>query len=337
MHYKYLGVIFQSNARWDQHFDYIKERVRKKCIMISRLVHFAAPPSALAIRTIVCSLVHPVISYGFPVIHFTQSQCNVLNSLVCVPLRRCLALNSHISQVAVFLYHKVHDVQGLWNKRAFSFAHRIRRCSPSILSYVATANYNNKFVDRRRDPPKYCTAWPLLIPDLEEQYGLDIEAHFTNQNLKVKALSNSLQRFLDRKPVAPIFSDHSDFDLTPSLPSSFYHDSVVLFSIRSRLALNSSLLAFSLHQRHLIPSPNCDRCINSVDDLHHRLFDCPRYSLPRADFAARLFMSSCSSFTCRFKAKLVDACYGIHTKKLIRRVRKALNDFLLRINCFKKL
>ena len=210
--FRYLGIIFHKNGRWNDHFNYILPKVRYATLRICRIIRKGLPPSLPIICSLIKTLVHPIISYGFPVVQFTKSQEARLNSLIIQPVKRSLTAFSTTSHAALFINSRLLDVHSLRKKTLFSYAHRTNKLE------------NNPACFRLRDDigefdshcipataPQSTRSFAEQIREIERDFGLSYDQHFSAQQLNQQLPPAGLEICYRRS-----LMHHSSATLTPN-------------------------------------------------------------------------------------------------------------------------
>jgi hypothetical protein len=310
---RYLGVIFHKHMKWSYHLDHILPKVRYAVHRICNIIRKDQPPTLPAICELVKTLVHPIISYGFPVVQFNKSQQQKLNSLMLKPIKRSLHVFSTTSHAALLISMRLLDVNSLYKKHVISFSHRINKYDSNPACCLLREE-----IEALSDPPSSTTARyhnsfvRESLRATESDYKLHFDQNFSSQQLKAAAASDMIQNMLKQKPKAPCVSN---FDINLEHPTRLDHhlraDRPDVIALRSRLRFNSSLLNSSLKKKNMRDSSRCDHCGWPDETLEHVLLHCPRYA------------SSRSVFIQSFNPKppddeLVSICLGMNNDRKIK-------------------
>jgi Reverse transcriptase (RNA-dependent DNA polymerase) len=284
---KYLGVMLHSNGRWDKHFDTIIKKVRYTVHRICRIIHKGQHPTLHAVCELIKTQVHPIISYGFPTIKFTETQIKRLDSLMLLPIKRSLSAFATTSHAALFLTSKLLDVHALWNKKCFSYAHRLHR--QLARTSPASKTFRKDLSDVRRGllprkAPDYTMPFAAKLDDIEKQFEIRHDEHFTAQDIKRSAAMDTINRMIAQNPHSPFtrnYNPHSDHPTR--LDHHLRADPPTVIILRSRLRLSCTHLNSPLFKRKRVASPACPHC-DRPETIEHVLLHCPHYHQARLTF-----------------------------------------------------
>jgi len=263
---RYLGIIFDQNGKWDAHFDAVLSKVRFATHRICKIIRRGQAPTMPLICDLIKTQVHPIVAYGFPVVHFNKTQQEKLNSLILRPLKRALSVFVTTSHAALFINSRLLDVEGLWKKSAMSYSHRLHKMQqtgsriPAFTVFDWDWNETTLHLTLAK-APSYTLSFATQLESLQKEFGLSHDHHFSSQQLKEAAARDMLQRKLYQGSHAPFLKY---FDVQHEHPTRPDHhlrsDPPAVIALRSRLRLNSTVFNSSLHQRRMTASPDCVYC-----------------------------------------------------------------------------
>ena len=135
--YRYLGVTFQRNARWNMHF--VVAKCKLTANLIARINHrVRGPPAAITI-TLVNRVLIPQMSYALAFWRLTKAQERILDQVLAVPLRRALGLHRSASAIRTLWECGVPTISTVRRRAIVQSVSRAVRCSdqrnplPSLL------------------------------------------------------------------------------------------------------------------------------------------------------------------------------------------------------------
>jgi hypothetical protein len=102
--FSYLGVVFHAHGRWNAHFDKVLPKVRYAVRCICKIIRRNHHPTVPVIVELVKTRVLPIITYGFPVIRYSQTQCDILESLILMPIKRSMPVYRTSSHDTLFFF-----------------------------------------------------------------------------------------------------------------------------------------------------------------------------------------------------------------------------------------
>ena len=284
--YRYLGVIFEEHGRWNAHFQAVLQKVRYAVHQICKIIRRNQHPTMPIICELIKTKVQPIISYGFPIVHFTKVQERKLNSLIILPIKRSLSVFRTTSHSALFISSRLLDVEALWSKTALSFAHRLHKLSlnpASELLGLELFDRDHHGSSSSTSVSAYTLSFVSSLHVIETQLGLKHDAHFSSQQLKNAAAIRMMKNMLAENSHAPFLAH---FDVSAESPSRLDHhlrsDPPAVIALRSRLRLNSTVFNGPLHKRKMIATPYCIYCPTAVETIDHVLLFCPHYNAARA-------------------------------------------------------
>ena len=130
-HYEYLGVILQSNLRWDLQCAKVVKKVRAASSLIIRLIRRDEPPRFACVRQLVSALALPIVAYGAHIWHpfsnnlaFTDKHAARILSALIQPLRIALGLPRTPSFHAVLAESGFADIPTTFQRHTISFIAR---------------------------------------------------------------------------------------------------------------------------------------------------------------------------------------------------------------------
>ena len=139
-HYKYLGLTFQSNGRWNKQFASVVAKTKITANLISRINSRNLPPGPLVTASLVKYILIPQMAYALQYWRPTKSQYRTLNQIIATPLRRALGLHKTSSAIRTMWEFGIPDLQSTRLKCLLQSTSRALRSAsnghflPSILS-----------------------------------------------------------------------------------------------------------------------------------------------------------------------------------------------------------
>jgi hypothetical protein len=282
---RYLGVIFHKNGKWDAHFNHILPKVRLAVHRICHTIQRGQHPTLPIVCDLIKTQVHPIITYGFPVVQFNATQRHVLDRLIILPIKRSLSVFATTSHAALFINSRLLDVESLWLKSAISYAHSLQKHPQNPACQVFQTELADADADADVIPsatPAYTRSFASKIREIEARLNLHHDQHISSQQLKEAAAMDMLKRMKEKDPQV-LFLKNFDFD--HEHPTRVDHhlraDPPAVIALRSRLRLNSTLFNSPLHRRKMKDSPHCNHC-GAEETIEHVILSCPRYASARA-------------------------------------------------------
>ena len=307
--YRYLGVTFSSDNKWDIEFAEVLKSVQHSSCMIANVMRPGRFPPFPVVVAFVRSFVLSRIAYSFPVALFSSDQLAQLDRWITFPIRRFLNLHLHVSPSSLFVDSQIFDSLALFYRSCLSFLHRLE-AEPTSL---ALQDYK-KFVEEQ-----HCTTSPVLshslryrpvlsyisphsrscadcwiyyIAQARSSAAIVSDADYNKKSVSIDIERSCLYRHLPiagsllSAPSCSMFlaADASRSALPP-LIASLSTDSPLVIVIKAAIRFHQSLTGDVQNHRHIVgASPFCKHCLPASlqhDSLLHRLFDCPFFSRQR--------------------------------------------------------
>ena len=231
--------------------------------------HSAMTPSTMPL---ICELiktqVHPIISDGFQIVHFTKTQERKFNSLIIFPS------NARST---------------MWFKRALSYCNPLHKLQDNPAARLFTEELKESDEDRiPASTPEYTRSFATKIREAEERLGIVHDQQFSYLQLEEAAALDLLKRMDAERPHSPFLSN---FNLDTEHPTRPDHhpraDPPVVIALRSRLRFDNTLLNSPLHKRKMKASPKCEHC-GQPEAIKHAILPCSQYDSARSNLFAAL-------------------------------------------------
>ena len=304
--FRYLGVVFDAHGDWIRHFQHVLPRVRFATNRICRIIRRGHHPTFPVVVQLVKTQVLPILTYGFPIVHYTAAQCRKLTSMVLTPLKRSLSVFATASHAALYINARLLDIPGLWKKSALSFAHRLHKGdrshpAPSLFSFELS-NIGLNLYDGKA--PQYTLSFVDSLKEIEQDLHIRHDQHFSSRELKDAANRDMLCRMKPHSK-APFLASF----VPASAPASRmdHHlraDAPCVIALRSRLRFDTCQLNASMHHKKMRASQFCPFCPHPFPEtLSHVLLVCSHYDAARTAFIASLGFRPPD-------AQLCDICLG---------------------------
>lgn len=281
-HYKYLGLTFQSNGKWNYQFDSIIAKAKITANLISRINHRNTPPGPLATASLVKYILIPQMSYALHMWRPTKSNFNVMNQLVASVLRRAAGVHKSASAIRTLWEFGIPTFVTTRSVCLLQSVSRAIRSSlkgnflPSVFVNDinnTTAAASSSTTTSAVSTAKYCRPLPHELVDLQQQYPLAQSLPLDRKQVKTFKTISTTNIFIQS-------STPSAFSLKPSLdpPRYFSIDPKPIVCIRARLRLSSALTPRRKHIYGLIDS---DQCCGEKGDTKHVILHCQLYNSAR--------------------------------------------------------
>ncbi|MBA3724599.1 MAG: hypothetical protein H0W89_06995 [Candidatus Levybacteria bacterium] len=287
--YDYVGVIHQSNGRYNEQGTKLIGKVTKAVHFASRIIskniHFNIA------RTLINATVKPLITYGLPFWSPSKQVFTKLNSLLSRPFRRIKGLPLSAHTLSVLADCAIPPVELTRQHELLSYANRINNYTYSNpVKYLFQQHYN--MIDPQ--PPSHPN--PLLVHEakkLESSWNLKHTDEKFNSQAKEKLNLSSYKNW-KLSPSGGDFLKSISKDETYSLPIHTQYDNPKMLKLRSRIRHNRALFNERLNKMNpsKYPSPYCSCDFESIENPQHVLIHCPKYVLSRTQLKSAL--SSCS-------------------------------------------
>ena len=114
--FKYLGVTFQNSMSWSEHCERVQLKLKRAQQLIFRVCHNWHPPTAFVLRHLIDKMMHPILTYGFPIWFLTKAWHDRFNSILGQTAVRILGLPRGSSHAAALVELGILDVQHMLQK-----------------------------------------------------------------------------------------------------------------------------------------------------------------------------------------------------------------------------
>jgi hypothetical protein len=327
--YKYLGLWFSQNGRWEAQFDATIAKCKITANLIARQNHRNHPPSPVISIQLVQLVLIPQLSYCFAFWRLNESQKNAITQVLASSLRRALAVYRGANARELLWEAGIPDVNSLRLRCLLQTISRAARSAgegrklPQLLVDDVASHKALVEEDEVPDSALYCQSFA------EEAYDIceDIEGvkDFPMSGKQIRGVTNAnmTMEFLEGK-VKPHYKH-----LKPQCGLARYIsvDSKPTVCVRARLRMGVALTPKRHHLYKHTPSPQCD-CGTGVGDIEHIILHCPKFAAGRSVCEAQL-----QSLSPSLNLSVHLALGGSPPKPLIQTVRGRFNQQNLHDNC----
>jgi hypothetical protein len=123
--YTYLGLILQSNGKWDSHFNNIKQKAAYSCYLITRIIQRHGPPTPATIRQLTIAIPRARLIWALPFWQPNKSQYAAMDRILTLPLRSALHLPRCTSHAALFAEYGLANMELTREYQQLSYANRL--------------------------------------------------------------------------------------------------------------------------------------------------------------------------------------------------------------------
>jgi hypothetical protein len=277
-HYKYLGLIFQSNGRWDRQFHSVVAKSKITANLIARINHRRhLPPRPLVTSTLVKYILIPQISYAIQYWRPNKTQLRTLNQIIATPLRRALGLHRTASALRTLWEFGIPDVESI---RVRCFLQSISRAYRSHLSgnFLPTILINDITAAAKRDIDSSSSFYCRSI--IDELHTMQIE-HPSASKLPLdrKTLNAITATAMTTHWVANSTARARILKPSPDPPRYLYVDLKPVVCIRARLRL---AVALTPQRKFIYRHTDSDQCCGEAGTTEHVILRCNRFAGARA-------------------------------------------------------
>ena len=264
-HYKYLGVFFQSNMKWQRQTNEVLARVSRVAAVISNVTVPRKPPGLRCVRMLVEALMVPIVGYGLPIWQLPAKRACELHQLLARPLRCCLSLpqrSTHAQSVLVDCglpsFDQLHQLAAL---RLGLSLHRLDGTDPC-----------KPLLFEREDPIA------VIIRNAERAVNCS-----SSDATAVAAAPKLLRRAQHNAWLFDAGGPQSlkAVKLRPGISQHLMLDDRVVCTMRARLRFNRSSLNASLAERKVTSDARCQNC-GVPETTEHCLLYCQLHDTGRA-------------------------------------------------------
>ena len=278
-HFRYLGLIFQNNYKFDLQYNKLVQNITYDMHLINRLIHHSSSsPSPKIIALLIKSISLSKIMYGLPFWYPTDSQYQKLQSILCRPIRKrfWLPRSTHIRSM---LFHLQIPFLNILHQRL------IIRFGLRLLSYNNIHPAKQLFLSQLQLRPthphlntfsklyiKFSSAWshlPITLKNITSTYNHQL----------LSSWSSPLE---DGPHYCQTLITSNNF------PSFLLFDKPHIYRMRLRLRLNRAKL-HSFFKTGLNPLLPCPLCHSYPDTVQH-LISC-HITLPLFQPILRLLLN----------------------------------------------
>ena len=316
--YKYLGVTLTRTLNWHAHAKTVLAKARYASMLIRRIIYYNRPPGVLAVRTIVCATIIPIITYAWPLWKCPAAIVHKLRSAIVQPLRRVLGLPATCHFHSVMVELAIPNLKVMYYRSAIKMFDRFLRLpashhvhhyleregwswrehgpSPAKRHWTAIAANSLGFIT-----PIITGALKSILPVLPSVTTIKktnwLESKWcTAVNTICLQLSRCMwSRLSHGSHIRGLWANVPRNK--PFTPSYIYNDNRTLVTHRARMRMDRTQLkqaSLRHDRRHLLGNDGediCEWCDDQlVDDLDHYLYNCKCPELVNARRAATSHM-----------------------------------------------
>jgi len=269
----YLGLTWQTNARWDAHFEKILTSARKRSGIITSVI-VRNGPSPTAIRLLCDALIRSKIAYGMPVWSPSSlARSHKLDVAITDPFRRSLGLPKSACIESLLTEMRALPTRYYNKLAAITTTRRAELLTPDHPTHeIITAQRLVREPTTRRKP----------IAQKAEQFSRNLRLESPKPKRDSRHVKKALMREhrveWHRSGVSRLLAD-----LTTGLHLPLYlkHDPAQIARIRARLRFDRANLQESISRRSSeSKQTSCLHC-GQTDTLDHLLFECPQLATAR--------------------------------------------------------
>jgi hypothetical protein len=275
-HFKYLGLTFQSNGRWNKQFDAVAAKCKLTANLIARINSRNHPPSPAITASLVKCVLIPQMSYAFAFWRPNKSQFRILNQIIATPLRRALGLHRSSSAVRVMWEFGIPSAAVIRLRcilQTVSRAYRAAR-SGSFLPSLLVEDFRSE--EKGEEKPVFCRSLRCEVREFSPL--LPVNFRFPLDKKVVKTVtSNAMMRewSLVSSAKARAIKPLSD------CPRYIFVDPKPIVCIRARLRLSVALTPQRRFVYGVSSSARCE-CGWLVGDTNHVVMICSKFALDRS-------------------------------------------------------
>jgi hypothetical protein len=270
--YKYLGLVFQSDGKWNAQFDSVVAKANITANLIARINHRNLPPEPMVTATLVRYILIPQIAYSIHLWRPTKAQFRVLNQIIANPLRRALGLHRTASAIRTLWEFGIPTIETI---RLTQFLQSLSRAMRSA--------YNGNFLPAilagdiadpgDNESARYCRPISTELAEIRLQHPSAARLPLDKKQAKsisIAAMTKAWNSSASAK-ARSIKPDH--------LPARYISvDTKPTVCIRARLRLDVALTPRRKLIYRLVPN---DVCCGESGNTEHVLMRCNKYTAAR--------------------------------------------------------
>lgn len=280
--FKYLGVTWQANCKWDQHAERVMASARRASNFAASLVS-NIPPRLKFVRQLSHALVRTKLAFGMPIWSAaSEERWREMDKLTTEPMRRALKLPRSTSLQALLcetntlrlkLHHEMLAISALITAQSLDPRHSTRR----ILEEQA----EEKQATLLRTPIFVFARFIIFKREIDLQHAdkRNLQAHF--MQIQHHEWRNSGQcKLLFSLSIGSYVPAKKRY----CLPAYFESDPPRIAATRAKLRFNRSNIKFTLRRQSIIKPDapiDCDHCPGFDETITHVFHDCYRHSKSR--------------------------------------------------------
>jgi hypothetical protein len=279
-HYKYLGLVFQENGKWNVQFDSLCPRLHKSVFAIQRLMFSQSSPSPTVLLQLMLAPMAQ-LEYGFAFWRPTDKQRKDILNIIIKPFRNCLALPWYSHRFSILKEFGVPNITSLRYKCILQFANRVMRLPQQHPSQEAWLE--DLLTPLPPGAAKYCS--PFVSESHFVQLATTSTLPCSNAQILINIMNHDTACFKTSKYGTPLKECRLNFDgAAPYLSSK----SLPHIRVCARLRLDVAPLNQPLHKRKLTLSPFCACNPTTLETRSHVLLECPFYNVARSQLVSQL-------------------------------------------------
>lgn len=280
---KYLGLTFQANGKWKEHFSAIAAKGATTANLIGRLCHRNRDPSPIVISTLVRTMLIPQLSYAFPFWRPSKAQEERLLQIIAIPLRRALGMPRSASAVRLLWEFGIPSPSVIRSRVTVECLSRAFRSASDGNELPALLVEDFKAADPTSVPkPFYARPFAHEAASLLAQHPLRLPCKGPARKAWVNALMT--REWQTSRRIKP---KHRLLKREPDPPLYLSVDPKPLLTIRARLRMGVALVPFRKHIYDRSIPANCSRC-NVPGTVDHVLMHCLKHATARSLLAVSL-------------------------------------------------
>ena len=278
--FKYLGLLTHESLSWKPHTTRVISSSTLAAHNVCRVIH-SSGPSPRTIRQLTMSTVIPIMTYAFPIWRPpTDALWSKLEATMLLPMRSCLSLPTSVHRISLLSELGLVGIKRYHQSTAVAFARR---------AYGLDCDHPTQELFFKRQIE-------LKLPKKHSKRELKSQPTFALSLAKAEVALGLKASTASRSSIKRNTSSAHESDLKASKLGSRYKslrtsqgvaayvlsDPRPVAVLRARLRLNRANLNSIQFRYRAVPSPACDRCKHSIEDVEHVLLHCPTFAAPRA-------------------------------------------------------
>jgi hypothetical protein len=288
-HYTYLGLILQSNGKWNLHFNSIKQKAAYSSYLITRVIQRHGPPTPATIRQLTIAIPRARLIWALPFWQPNKSQYEAMDRILTLPLRSVLHLPRCTSRSALFVEYGLANMQLTREYQLLSYATR-------LLSYNTNSDIFNpahslleaSYSRTGRSKQLHSIPFWQQLTQLQSNWHVDLRT--TNGlQLKQQMIQRQLQLYQQTTP-STSSPGLRPYKCERGVSLYLYLDPKPVAAMRAKLRFDLASLAGSvIGHRMNTASQACILCDDPASDhREHLLLYCPAFDSKRTELILNL-------------------------------------------------